>query len=353
MDYFWFYVVCAAAGLAITWQIYRIVARRFLPRALQQAIEQLSLVKEGSDFAGSCDGARVTLRDTGRDYDLVEVRGPAPTLDLGLTLAAGAGSVLTGDPVFDAEVRARGLDELELLALVDPETRKKLLEAVRAGAWLEKAGWCARFTGPWLTSEALVRVAQAIGAAHAALERASRRSLRDALRARLQDPGAGVRKRALGLLVERGWAEPALLAPLLKDLDPEVRLVAATGSGQWEVLLQMVAKASRTWRMRASQALLEHDAPLDEGGRAIIEDAALDLLGDEELSEVAVGLLGAVGRPTALTALSELARTGGPALRAAAETARSAITARHGLQAGGLAIVADQAGRVSEPTPDS
>jgi hypothetical protein len=326
-------VIVLAAGL----QLYRVAARRSVPASLLEAAEKLSFEQDHKTFTGECHGTRITMRDSGKDYATIEVRGPEPSVDRGLRLAAGASSELTGDAVFDREVRIRGLHELELLALADPDTRKKLVEAVRAGTWLEGSGWCARFTGFGLTTEALVRAARAMGAAHAALELALRRDLREALHVRLRDPDAGVRRRVLAEMMERGWAKAEVLEPLLKDLDPEVRLGAAVASREGEVLLQMVAKGSRTWRIKAAQALLQHAFPLDERGVAIVEDAGLDLLGDEELSEEAAELLGTVGRPSVL---AELAKQGS----ASARKAQDAIRARHREHVGGLAIAQEEGG---------
>jgi hypothetical protein len=320
---------------------------------LVEAATKLSFALDGRSSQGTCGGVPLTMREIGGEYLTIEVCGPTSEAPKGLIVMAGARGPLTGDPLFDQEVWTGGVDETELLALADPETRKRLVEAVMAGVLHEHGTWKAMLTGRELTARTLVRAARALAAAHPALLQAAGRDVRAAVSSRLRDPSAGVRRRALAVMLERGWTEPATLSALLEDLDPEVRLMAAVASGQWEVLLAMVEKGSRTWRMRAAQGLLERGAPLDERGRAIVEDAALDLLGDDELSEAAAGLLGLVGRPSAMGPLAEL---GG----AAAQAAREAIRARHALQAGGLALAADegglslagQAGRVSKVTPE-
>jgi hypothetical protein len=108
------------------------------------------------------------------------------------------------------------------------------------------------------------------------------------------------------------------------------------------VLLQMVAKDSRTWRIKAAQALLGRKVPLDERGRALIEAAALELLEDEALSAAAAELLGTVGGRDVLAALVRFEHS---AARAAAE----AIRARHRELAGGLSL-AGREGQLSEAT---
>jgi hypothetical protein len=279
-----------------------------VPQALQEAASQLKLRREGDTFEGTLGGVLVQAHITKGKNRAIELRGPTSQRQAKWQIQGGPASLPTGDALFDQKVWvglwAGAADEAELLALADPELRKKLVKAVQMGLELSSGTWHKRLS-VYVSTQDLVAALLALAQVHLALEEAAARDVHSALPARLQDPSAGVRRRALALLVERGWAKAEVLEPLLKDLDPEVRLGAAVASREGEVLLQMVAKGSRTWRIKAAQALLQHTFPLDEGGRAIVEDAALDLLGDEELSGAAAEILGVVGSPSAL---AELAR---------------------------------------------
>ncbi|MCA9490717.1 MAG: hypothetical protein KC621_12390, partial [Myxococcales bacterium] len=161
----------------------------------------------------------------------------------------------------------------------------------------------------------------------------------------------GVRARALDLLVQRGLADRETLLDRCRDVDVNIRLLAARALGPdgAETLAAQMRTGSRTVRVRAASALGE-SAQLAPELVQEVEDCLTAALPDPELVHVA--LLGLTRHGTV--------RSVEPLKRAVAEarTAEARSFARQVLEAvrarldptasGGLSLVEHDTGALSE-----
>jgi hypothetical protein len=228
------------------------------------------------------------------------------------------------------------------LALADPTTRTLLTQGVRAGAQWTGRRWVVRFVPPvHPTAAQLVSSARLLSRVHPRWVWALQRELRPAILERVKDPVPGVRRRAIKVAMEHGWATETELTSALTDYDPGVRLAVALALDKWDVVLDLARTGTRTWRVRAAMALARR-SPLPEV-RGELEQVLIAALPDPELSEVAALALADVGSPLAL---GPLLTATPPEARAAARVAADRI--RHRCPpAGSLALAQGEGGELS------
>lgn len=262
---------------------------------------------------------------------VIEIRGPHNDHDTGVLVSiacstsAGAAEQesATGDPSFDDIVAIRA-PPLLWIAAADPHIRQLLLRAVRSGARWDGHRWRARFVAPaHPTASQLVDAARAITDVQVRWCSALQREPRAAVLARISDPVPGMRRRAIKVAMEHGWVEEADLTKALADYDPGVRLAAACAICAWDVVIDLVRRGSRTWRVRAAVTLARRAPHL--GVREEIEGVLIRALPDPELAELAALALADIGSPAALSALMNAAA---PEARLVARVAAARIRTR-------------------------
>ena len=164
------------------------------------------------------------------------------------------------------------------------------------------------------------------------------------------DRHAGVRHRALSLLIERGIASRSLLESLTGDLDAGIRYVAARALGADGVhtLRAIVEGGSRTWRVRAATALAAQALPV-EGAREA-EDVLAGALDDPELADAALLGLARIGTVRSIEPLKRVAAEGATAdLRRAARDVLAQVRSRlDPARVGALSLADDERGGLSE-----
>ena len=291
---------------------------------------------------------RIAASHPGAIAPSLEVR--AETVRSRIDAALGERDVATGDAAFDAAVFVRG--EAELVASVfTAAARAEVGRLVRTGLHVangrverEEPGRGGRF--PRLLEA--TREVLAVAALVVTPTNPVGRLLANARK----DPLPAVRRRNLGLLVERhGGSHEAdtALRRALHDPDPGLSLWAALRLGEdGRATLRGLVADSRTPGAVAVGAA----AALARGG----DDAARDRLvaaladGDGEVRLAAAEALGEVGTTAAVTPL-RAATAGHPldlALRRAAATAIDAIQARvTGAAPGQLSLAGGEAGALS------
>jgi hypothetical protein len=252
----------------------------------------------------------------------------------------------TGDPLFDTVVAARARPAhpgaVRWLALADPTTRALLTQAVRAGACWTGRRWVIRFVPPvHPTAAQLVAGARALARVHPRWTWAWQRELREAILERVKDPVPGVRRRAIKVAMQHGWAGEADLASALTDYDPGVRLAVALALDKWDVVLDLARTGTRTWRVRAAMVLARR-SPSPEV-REELEQVLIAALPDPELAEVAALALADVGSSLAL---GPLLTATPPEAREAARVAAARIRHRSP-PAGSLALAQGTSGALS------
>ncbi len=386
--------------------------RRLLP-AWQKAAERVGLtqVAESGDPSPGLRGrwARLEVRmegylDDGRQGAHLVIGGfghGEPGLLLrrktALEPRSEPGDVLTGDPVFDNEVRVQGNAQLAL-AVLDAAVRPRLAELLRGHVespgrapvtvsaltfeasvlevWIEKSGLVAR--AEKLSDQLAGVLAGVIEVARrlvAPLDLAER--LAENLR---REPETGVRLQIvqrLGELPQELAAHKALRAAR-GDRSDEVRLQAALAVGEEgvETLLVLVRKSKDDGTAARAVAALGERLPPAEAEAALLRAletglgatarACLEALGrrggpelerlllralagdDPVVAVFAAAALGRVGTVEAVAALREEASIWRPELRKAARQAIAEIQARlTGAQAGQLSLAASEAGALS------
>ena len=317
---------------------------------------------------GEVEGVEIQLQVEwgvfGRELSLRILEPLQSGLELGPEPTFALDDASFGDPTFDRVVRITSGHPARALAVLDPATRERVTAAVGQGARLGPDGW----VRTWLVSDDLpsgpdlVRVVRAVARAHVALARACSRASLDAILERLRsDRAAGVRRRALRVLMASGHGTSERLAPSLQDLDPELRLEVATLLGAWDVVTELARSGSRTWRVRAAERLAEVPGRIPAGAHDIVQDVLLGALTDPELALVGADGLLRIGDLRTLPGL-DAAAASGPA-REPARAAAAAIRARHAHSAGGLALslppeeagglsIVPSDGRVARVTPE-
>lgn len=141
---------------------------------------------------------------------------------------------ITGDAVFDAAVAVEG-PRVAGTAILDAPMRARIAKAVELGVRLEKGEVVVRRPGAIADGAALALVVRVV----ADLARRLADAHREDRVARLvavatSDPIAGVRKRALRVLIDHYASDPQASSALdraLVDADAEVRLLGASGVG--------------------------------------------------------------------------------------------------------------------------
>ena len=286
-----------------------------------------------------------------------------PKLPIELTLSAegvldavadlaGRTDFEVGEPRFDTVARVRCGNPAQGIALLSQAARDAIVVALRHRAAFRSGGWVAELPASGVTSVDLIELSEAMVAAQVALEAGLRQEVAEGLAQRLRDDRApGVRLHALRLLIERGLASPELLTEATGDLDPAVRLAAASALGPAgrPILEQLVRTGSRTWRLEAALTLSEGE--LEPELQVRVEDTLIAALGDPELAERAAIVLGSVGSPRVAAALRAAARAG-PA-RAAARRALAEIKERvDPAIIGAVSLSLASGGELSEPSTE-
>ncbi|MEQ1507605.1 MAG: hypothetical protein ABMB14_35570, partial [Myxococcota bacterium] len=302
----------ASVATGAVWWLWRRLARA--DETLNRAIAALRFEGDPdppSWAGGEVDGTPLVLQVVDAGIELrgpVEARTSAVTFDGEVQWRSPVDPVL-GEHAFDAVVRIRTVDELRLLAALDPSTRDAVAAAVRAGARWTGTGWVAVFAREALAVDEVVAAARAIGRAHRCLARSRARPPIAAVVERLQhDRAVGVRRRALAVLLRHNAVTVERVRPSLGDIDPELRITAAEALGAWDVLLEVVRTGTRTWRVRAATTLARVAVPIGPDDRAAVRDVLLAALDDPEVGAVAAEGLGALATPEVLPRLVEVAR---------------------------------------------
>lgn len=192
-------------------------------------------------MSGPVGDFQLEISTTGQNNKLrtlVILRGGLPT-NLELRPETSLDQLFSGadfqldDPPFDTAVRIAG-DEATALAVLDANTRKRLITLARSGLRLESGELVVRLDSPMSAAASilpLVREMHRLAKGLNLRERPLSLRLAQSLRT---DPVASVRRRCLEAWTPLDF-DPALRTSLLraarKDPDPGVQLVAAKASG--------------------------------------------------------------------------------------------------------------------------
>lgn len=265
-------------------------------------------------------------------------------------LVRGA-DTLTGEPRFDERVRVDAADPVPALALLDAETRDLVAAAVADGATYDGRRWALSIADRSWDGARIAQAVRLLARVHRQLARASERDGIEGVAALAAgDRHAGVRHRALTLLIERGVASRELLRSRTTDVDASIRYVAARALGADGVgtLRTLVRGGSRSWKVRAATALSSLSLPPDAVRET--EEVLVGALDDAELADAALLGLARVGTARCIEALKRVAAEGGTAdLRRAARDVLAQVRGRlDPARAGGLSVVDAVGGELAE-----
>lgn len=278
---FAFVAVFLAVGGAVRY--FRAQAERAVLRELAARLglthHPQSWTSAGDQVAGELDGTRVELvpvtvaRGKSRvRYTRYVAHGPRGDFAFkkqraweDLVQAVAGQDLQVGDPVFDREVVVSG-DADRITPLLDAATRERILTFLRSGPGTAQIGVgvvSRQVQGrvpSAATAELRLREVKELAAVLGAAGGDERAALIRIVRA---DPLPGVRCRALRQLLKRhADAEvEAVLEGALRDPAAEVRLLAATGRGDLDVLLALAADRAVDHPVRTA-ASIEAEAVL-------------------------------------------------------------------------------------------
>ncbi|MCB9686204.1 MAG: hypothetical protein H6738_22870 [Alphaproteobacteria bacterium] len=268
----------------------------------------------------------------------------------------GAQDLQFGEQRFDDVVHVRTQDDAVARALLDGPARDAVVAAVEAGLRFEDGVWFVETVAVSWDEDKLTQMLRAVARAQGALAQAAQRvrdvpsGLRIVART---DRHAGVRARALDLLVQRGIADRDTLLDRCRDVDVNVRLIAARALGPEgaDTLAEQMRSGSRTIRVRAASALGE-SAQLRAELVQEVEDCLMAALPDPELVHLALLGLTRHGTGRSVEALKRaVAEAPNGEARAFARKVLEAVRARLDPTAsGGLSIVEHDHGGLSEAT---
>jgi len=251
--------------------------RQDLEALSRRVAEELGLRVSPGRLAGTIDGFEVeatilSVPNTGSLYDVVVRGGLSPDLRIGKASALGRHeSVKTGDPSFDRAVNVVGPEDLVLATFGDSE-RTRVHAAVEDRWKMEGGEW--RWRSPYAVGETLAPAIKE-GIELARLVRRGQCDIAAGLAWRVQDDCVSeVRKRAVGLLVERHRATPAMdsaLAALRVDTSIDVRLAAGKALADPRLLLDVAnePRATPEERVEALDAVVR-TAPTHPGTVALV-----------------------------------------------------------------------------------